>query len=263
MTQEREGISMANWATVSLREELVEEVRKNLKTGHYRSISEFVSEAIRLRLEEISSGKHDENPIRKTSTITVPRKIADVEKHPDIMVDRLEQIWTVLVRFFEDLTRKKLNVGIEIASELRNCRTLINFIRAHSCPGCNREIAEDKLKDLEDSLGKIKDDLIVVALGVSENYAKEWVNKIDEAERGDLDIVTSTVSNFIPGLPKDPETGWIRLTLSKPIAKERVQEISRQFNVVTEYDSGSQLIVRGDKASVKKAVRALHRLQLD
>jgi len=45
---------LPNWATVSLREELINEIRKILKTGRYRSISEFVAEAIRLRLEEIS-----------------------------------------------------------------------------------------------------------------------------------------------------------------------------------------------------------------
>ena len=46
---------MPEWATISIREELIEEVRKLLKTtGRYRSISEFVAEAIRLRLEEMA-----------------------------------------------------------------------------------------------------------------------------------------------------------------------------------------------------------------
>lgn len=44
---------MSEWKTVSLRQELVKEIEKALRTGRYRSISEFVSEAIRLRLEEL------------------------------------------------------------------------------------------------------------------------------------------------------------------------------------------------------------------
>jgi glycine cleavage system H protein len=44
---------MSEWKTVSIRQELIKEVERALQTGRYRSISEFVSEAIRLRLEEL------------------------------------------------------------------------------------------------------------------------------------------------------------------------------------------------------------------
>ena len=44
---------MSKWKTVSIKKELIEEIEKILRTGRYRSISEFVSEAIRLRLEEL------------------------------------------------------------------------------------------------------------------------------------------------------------------------------------------------------------------
>ncbi len=43
----------SEWKTVSLRTELIKEIEEAIKTGRYRSISEFVSEAIRLRLEEL------------------------------------------------------------------------------------------------------------------------------------------------------------------------------------------------------------------
>jgi len=43
----------SEWKTVSLRQELIKEIGEVIKTGRYRSISEFVSEAIRLRLEEL------------------------------------------------------------------------------------------------------------------------------------------------------------------------------------------------------------------
>jgi glycine cleavage system H protein len=44
---------MPKWKTVSIRRELINEIERILTTGRYGSISEFVSEAIRLRLEEI------------------------------------------------------------------------------------------------------------------------------------------------------------------------------------------------------------------
>ncbi|MBS7635488.1 glycine cleavage system protein GcvH [Candidatus Bathyarchaeota archaeon] len=48
---------MSKWRTVSIKQELIEEIEKAVKTGRYRSISEFVSEAIRLRLEELMRAK--------------------------------------------------------------------------------------------------------------------------------------------------------------------------------------------------------------
>jgi Arc/MetJ-type ribon-helix-helix transcriptional regulator len=251
---------MRDWATVSLREELINEVRELLKTGRYRSLSEFVSEAIRLRLEEISRSKGPATPKRNPSTMAPPRT-EHAETHPDIVVDQIEQVWLVLARLFEDMIQKNLDVNIDIAPKLRNCRTLINFIRAHTCPGCDRDIVQYRLQDLQHSLEKIKENLIAAALRVSEKYAKKWVNLLDEAERADLQIITNPVYTFVPGLPKDPETEWVRLTLSKPIAKEKAQEISKKFGVTTEFTGDSQLVVRGDKNSVKKAVRVLYRLQ--
>ncbi len=159
------------------------------------------------------------------------------------------------------MIQKDLNVNVDIAPKLRNCRTLINFIRAHTCPGCDREAVEHRLQDLQHSLEKVKENLVATAHRVSEKYAEEWINKIDEAERADLQIMTSPVYTFVPGLPKDSETEWIRLTLSKPISKEKAQEISKQFGVTTEFTGDSQLVVRGDKNSVKKAVRVLYQLQ--
>ena len=254
---------MPNWATISLRQKLVEEIKNVLKTGRYRSISEFVSEAIRLRLEEVSRGRGHADPFGRTFKISVTPETADAERQADILVRRLEQIWWVLVEFFEDLIRNDINVDVEIAPELRNCRTLINFIHAHNCPGCNKDIVNDKLQDLQHSLEELRDILITAALSFSESYAKDWVSKIDEAERGGVATITHVVSKFVPGLPKDPDKGWIRLTLLKPIAKEKVQQISSQFGVTTEFEKDSQIIIKGEKESVKKAVRILYRLQLE
>ena len=252
---------MRDWATISIREELISEVRELLRIGRYRSVSEFVSEAIRLRLEEISRSKGTAILKRNSLTTTTPPRTQGFEKHPDIVVDRLEQVWLVLARFFGDMTQKNLEVNVDIAPKLRNCRTLINFVRAHTCPGCDKDIVEYRLQDLQHSLEKAKENLVTAALDVSEKYAKKWVNLIDEAERADLQIISSPVYTFVPDLPKDPETEWVRLALSKPIAKEKAQEIAKQFGVTAEFTEDSKLIVRGDKNSVKKAVRVLYRLQ--
>lgn len=71
---------MPEWRTISIRQELMNEIEKALKTGRYRSVSEFVSEAIRLRLEElmriegISATKREE-------LLAIPEQLLYTPKH--------------------------------------------------------------------------------------------------------------------------------------------------------------------------------------
>jgi len=44
---------MTKWKTVRIRQELMTAVERTLETGDYRSLSEFVSEAIQMRLNEL------------------------------------------------------------------------------------------------------------------------------------------------------------------------------------------------------------------
>jgi glycine cleavage system H protein len=70
---------MSEWKTISIRQELIKEIEKIIKTGRYRSISEFVSEAVRLRLEEFtrtegfSTGKTQETHSAPDQLLYTPK----------------------------------------------------------------------------------------------------------------------------------------------------------------------------------------------
>ncbi|MEM1582537.1 MAG: glycine cleavage system protein GcvH [Candidatus Bathyarchaeia archaeon] len=72
---------MPKWKTVSIREELIEEIEKAVKTGRYRSVSEFVSEAIRLRLEELMRTKGIPAEKRKEVLAAVKEQMLYTPKH--------------------------------------------------------------------------------------------------------------------------------------------------------------------------------------
>jgi glycine cleavage system H protein len=59
---------VSEWKTIRIRQELVAAAKRTLKEGRYRSLSEFVSEALRLRLDELKQGqktaeKHADYPV--------------------------------------------------------------------------------------------------------------------------------------------------------------------------------------------------------
>jgi len=264
---------MPEWATVSIREELIEEIRKLMKrTGRYRSISEFVAEAIRLRLEEMARKGEGvpeliaESPPTPSVPVTpvsmLPPEITEGTRgYINVQLQRSEQIWWVLVRMFGDLVRKDTKVDPEYARQLRNCRSIMNFVSSHICPECDIELANERLPELQHSLEKVKRDLVATAICVCDDYAKDWITELDRAERGELREIPAVGPKFVPGLPRNNSIGWTRITLSKPIPKERVEEISRMLGVVVKPENSLHFVVRGEKKTVKKAVEMLYQLQ--
>lgn len=68
------------WKTVSIRQELIKEIEDIIKIGRYRSISEFVSEAIRLRLEELMRARGI--PVEKRKELlAIPEQMLYTPKH--------------------------------------------------------------------------------------------------------------------------------------------------------------------------------------
>jgi Arc/MetJ-type ribon-helix-helix transcriptional regulator len=264
---------MPEWATISIRGELIEEIKGLVRnSGRYRSISEFVAEAIRLRLEELArKGELVPEPskmARPSSPVSVtpvsfgtPQMTQDTRGYINGQLQRADQIWWVLVKLFGDLANKDMKVDPQLARELRNCRSMLNFVASHACPECDIELANKRLPDLQKNLEKVKRDLVASAICVCDDYAKDWIGELDRAERGEIRDISSAAPKFVPGLPKDSAIAWTRITLPKPVPKERVEEISRLLGVTVKAENSLHFVVRGEKKTVKKAVEMLYQLQ--
>jgi len=181
----------------------------------------------------------------------------------DEEIKRLEQVWLVLSAFFQDLSRR--NVNVNVVSDLRDCKSLIHFIRTSvSHPPKETGAIDNSFRNVLEILGKVRSALISEALRLEEDYVSEWTRKIDMAERGEMECtMIHSTSEFVPGLPRDLEKGWIRLTLQNPVAEERVQDVAEQFGVVIEFKDDSRLMITGWGDSVKKAAADIYELSLE
>jgi len=232
---------------------------------------EFLSYCIPAETEtprKVEEGKDKTLAIREEpSGTTVAPEIARARGYINMMLDHSEQILWVLVKLFEDLIKKDVKVHTDVTRDLRNCRTVINSIRNHECPDCDIKIANETVPELQRSLEKVKHSLMVVAMSVGDDYAKGWIDTIDKAERGELRHIApslpsvSGVPKFVSGLPRVPEKGWTRITLLKPIAEEKVEDISRQLGVATEFEGDLRIIVKGGQEQVMKAAKMIYHLQ--
>ncbi|MBS7604840.1 MAG: glycine cleavage system protein GcvH [Candidatus Bathyarchaeia archaeon] len=77
---------MSEWRTVSVRRELIEEIEKMVKTGLYRSVSEFIAEAIRLRLEELMRARGVPAERRKEVLAKIQEQLLYTPKHVWVQV---------------------------------------------------------------------------------------------------------------------------------------------------------------------------------
>ena len=76
---------MTKWKTVRVRQELMAAVKRTLETGQYRSLSEFVSEAIRLRLDELKQN-HEEIAEKKVECPVIHERLLCSPNHIWVMV---------------------------------------------------------------------------------------------------------------------------------------------------------------------------------
>lgn len=183
---------------------------------------------------------------------------------PKEEIKRLEQTWLVLEELFKDLTQR--NVKVNVAPELRNCKTLIHALQVSVFHPSTKEptMFDDSLLNLQRALNEIRGSLTSAALNINEDYARDWIRKIDKAERAELNyVMAQTGSKFVPGLPKDLGKGWIRLTLLKPIAEERVQDIAEQAGVIVDFEDDLHIIISGRKGSIKRAAQNVYDLSSD
>lgn len=178
-------------------------------------------------------------------------------------IKRLEQVWLVLADLFQDLVGRDIHVNV--ASDLRNCKSLIHFVQMSVLdPPKETSVINDSLLNLRQILGRIRSNLISTAGCVGKNYVEDWISKIDKAERAELSqVMIHSSSKFVPGLLTHLKKGWIRLTLQKPIAEERVQEVAEQFGVTIEFENDHHLVITGGRGSVKKAAHEIYSLSLE
>ncbi len=76
---------MPKWRTVRVKQELVAAAKRTLEKGRYRSLSEFVSEAIRLRLDELKQS-HEKIAERQTEYPVIHERLLYTPNHMWAMV---------------------------------------------------------------------------------------------------------------------------------------------------------------------------------
>lgn len=162
-----------------------------------------------------------------------------------------EQTWLVLINLITDLNKKGYDVS-NFNPELSLIRSSINFYKKDTThPDMINELAR-----AEQSLTRIQDSLLEIALEVGEEYFNKWLDLLKKATKGEkvFDLPRSE-ARFIPNTPPGMSVG--RINLKNPLAEERVQEIAEYNGVIIEFDDDKTIAIYGDKKNVQSGLKEM------
>lgn len=164
----------------------------------------------------------------------------------------IEQSWMITVDLLSDLQKKGYEIPHTINTELGIVRSQIGFYkRDKTAPEMMKEYMNAEM-----SLTRIQESLISLAKKVGPTYVEKWEIALKKANKGEKVVeVPQLGSHFVINTPPGFSSG--RITLTKPISEERVQDIAEYFNLIIEFEDDVTLSFYGDKENVQKGLREM------
>ena len=150
-----------------------------------------------------------------------------------------EQNWLVLVKLLTDLKKKGYEIPDENNSDLALARSSINFYKKDPT---NMEMINALAKS-DIMMNEIQESLLAMAEQEGEEYINEWLDLLARSTRGE-------------GVFKLPKSSG-RITLKKPLAEERVQEIAEWNGLIIEFDDDYTVALYGDKNNVPDGLKEM------
>ena len=164
----------------------------------------------------------------------------------------IEQTWLVLVELLTDLKKHDIKIDSQITEDVRISKTLINFYKSNPThPDTINELGR-----INDLLNSIQEKLLILCDDVDSDYDKQWLNKLLKASKGEeVYSIQESKSRFLVGRPAGFHVS--RITLKKPLAEERAQEIAEYHNLIIEFEEDNIIILYGDKSNVQNGLKEM------
>ncbi len=164
----------------------------------------------------------------------------------------IEQTWLVLVDLLTDLKKQGIKIDSQITEDIRITKTLINFYKSNPThPDTINELGR-----INNLLNSTQEKLLILCDDVEPNYDKAWLNKLLKVSKGEeLYKSQKSKSKILIGKPAGFHAS--RITLKKPIAEERAQEIAEFNNLIIEFEKDNIIVLYGDKLNVQKGMKEM------
>jgi hypothetical protein len=156
-------------------------------------------------------------------------------------------VWKVLEGMVTDFREKGIIVPVDVMSDLRYAKTLINVLKADPSHVETSQRVEEYLRNVESYLiseGQKK---------LGSGYVDEWLRRLDEASKKVFE--GEEEAKFIPGLPREQK--WIRVRPSGNLSVKRLKALAGELNLSYDVQSDGCLLVFGEEERIKDFVKKM------
>ena len=163
-----------------------------------------------------------------------------------------EQNWLIVFNLLTDLSKKGYEIPEGLNPELGLIRSSISsYKKDPSHPELINGLAKAEM-----SLNNIQEVLLSLASKEGEEYLEKWLGLFKKAMHGEeVFEFPKSRSTFIANTPPGLTTG--RITLKKPLAEERVQEIAEWNGLIIEFEDDVTVDLHGDKEDLKIGLKEM------
>ena len=163
-----------------------------------------------------------------------------------------EQNWLILQHLITDLSKKGYEIPSGVNPEMGLIRSSISsYKRDPSHPDLINGLAKAEM-----SLNNIQGTLLTMAEEEGEEYVDYWLDLLKQAMQGKKVFeFAKSRSQFLVNTPPGLTTG--RITLKKPLAEERVQEIAEWNGLIIEFEDDVTIELHGDKPDLQAGLKEM------
>ena len=154
--------------------------------------------------------------------------------------------WKVLADLLIELQKRGEKIPADVMDDLRSAKTIIQVLKADPTH-------IESISRVDTYMRSVESYAIFTAekLGIVEEWLKKLkeLKKVKDQERG------STVSSFIPGVPRDKS--WIRIQIMEDNLQENVEKLVKESKLSHKMRKNGYMLVYGNEENIKIFVKRM------
>ena len=154
--------------------------------------------------------------------------------------------WKFLADLLIELQKRGEKIPADVMNDLRSAKTIIQVLKAGPTHIESSSRVDTYMRSVESYAIFTAEKLGIV---------EEWLKKLKELQKVKDQERGSTVSSFIPGIPRDKS--WIRIQISEDNLQENVEKLVKESKLSHKMHKKGYMLVYGNEENIKIFVKRM------
>lgn len=159
-----------------------------------------------------------------------------------------ERKWKLLADLLTELQEKGEKIPADVLNDLRSAKTMIQVLKADPTH-------IESISRIDTYLRTVEAYTIFTMEKQGKGNVEEWLKKLKEPERGEINEKGEKSSTFVTRVPRNKN--WMRIQISEDIPREETKKLVEENGLSYRLEKNGHILVHGDKENIKSLVKRL------